>query len=1475
MAAPPSAGRLSSPPPTSAAVLEFICLFTHDLRRKQKRWQDGRLKYHTFNKRVMVYDERGNFVGDMHWRRDCDFGDGEEIELERGGTIVQVNELVHRSQQDLSELLDKRAKEKEQRSAQAAARTPAPAAAALPRTVVRPRPLGHRPLHRVIGTPTGHHGRAAVSRESPYEQRHQPAETHAESPDERVAKRRKYEPPPSKSGYAQALFGQSLTLSATPASSVPARRQVVTEPIQESDPRSSAEAGDQGVRQVPEPSSWERPKPALREQPKSSRPFNQPVGRPPASRNYHEGTPLNVDVVDCLRLKRKQDSSIIRAHNAARKRGTPPVDDDVVEIDQPSSVMMKSVRPTGTKKQASKNAEVRKPTSERASRTFSRTDEGEDAAKTVQTDAPDKLSKKAGKPAKLKLKPVKAKLAANESTAESAAPARNEVPHQESLSRRPAEPVTELRIKSNKRRGLMMMSEVLNKPRKRSSHNYTASPPAAQEHNFNQDGEKNDPFRSPSPQSATSELVELGRKDTNSGQGGYALGIGKDNDSFRSPSPALCSVLETAELRPKHKSTLRKHSTEFGEEEEDPLRSPSLAAQLQSESPAAPPGSDQSKTFDAAEVNCEDRDLINGFEDEPQLKPEGIPGIPAVHVIEKSVSSSPATRRGACDSYRQPSSSPEESTTRLPWMPASPKKRSFTNHAFSKDRDITGIPNKTNGPERGENTAKTKRNRNARRNIVLDDDDEVDESTTLPYRADEQASEIIDLDSGFNLGLSKEQTKPKKTTKLKKRIAEAQNTEEEGNGFESAADETGELEKPTRREATAVEKRVSLESEDAQPTKRRRSTRRTSRRTTDADDSPFVSEDEGLSKRSRKTKALKATEGRPRLTKIKKTHKSRELVGFNLAAMHAPLGLRGIEVPFSILSSPTNESIVRTIQHHATTEQPSHHTTGDSDESRTVNIPDPLEMIVEAAEADVNTSSAKDQHGGTMIGSPMPPAGPNGANARAESLSRCHSPRRLDPPIHPKNLDPSATRHLEEESGDKPREILGLGRDAPSVNYAPARERSSDVDEPEMPTREDSGSEVPHARAEHGSPLSALFTNRSAAISPVSASTKKTLSSRCQVDSELEPAGAVPKPITDHNLTPTSQVERMPMSPSIEPPLSVSRHGSRTATACLGENEKQNLILRDDCGDLSVRTAMFQEPVQNRTTFLSRQASRAREVDEGPEGLKVFEKRKDLTTAEQITLSDSVDAADTPGEIPAAAVATPFQASVHNLVQAIRRQPPVFKPVTVIKHNMAHVRAEAITQPKDSWPGDFEPFYGGQGQRSTAGLSRKPSDQGTEASAEEKSDTGEIVRTDTIAIASIQRQRSLGLPRTVSVTRRINSFTAADPPRIGPPVDPTAESSTKPPAAARLTNPASRGRKAALASHAAGPVPQRMIPPSQPSAMVPISTADLACTPLEDAPRKEPERPKVKMTFPGFQSAKNEGPWSREAFDLLESGRPG
>ncbi|KAF5684423.1 hypothetical protein FCIRC_3972 [Fusarium circinatum] len=222
----------SSSVPTTALVVDFVCLFTHDLKRKQKRWQDGVLKYHTFNKRVMVYDDRSHFIGDAHWQEGGDLEPGDEFELDRGAAIVQVSDRTGQREQDLTELLDKRAREVEKRRTNAGTtRTPGSTAA----VTQTPRndqnaphfQLRHRPLNDLVGG-ASRIGRAVISPHSPFEQRKM-----AESPgqqqdspseDARPSKRRRREEsPPSKMGHARALFGTTLTLTPL-SSSIPSAR---------------------------------------------------------------------------------------------------------------------------------------------------------------------------------------------------------------------------------------------------------------------------------------------------------------------------------------------------------------------------------------------------------------------------------------------------------------------------------------------------------------------------------------------------------------------------------------------------------------------------------------------------------------------------------------------------------------------------------------------------------------------------------------------------------------------------------------------------------------------------------------------------------------------------------------------------------------------------------------------------------------------------------------------------------------------------------------------------------------------------------------------------------------------------------------------------------------------------------------------------------------------------------------------------
>lgn len=217
----------------TAPVLEFRCLYTADLRRKQKRWQDGRLKFHTFNKRIMVYDERSNFVGDAHWKG-SKFDEGEEFELERGDIMVEVGECIGKRDQDLSELLDKRVKDKEDRAAARAAQaSPIRPTNSIPANE-HPRP---KTLNAVIGTPTGHYGRAMLSNLSPFEKKQ---EGNLDSP-ARPAKRRKHNEASNKNGYAQKLMGSTLSFTSSRPSSIAAIRY---EPVRPTVQRTQANTID-------------------------------------------------------------------------------------------------------------------------------------------------------------------------------------------------------------------------------------------------------------------------------------------------------------------------------------------------------------------------------------------------------------------------------------------------------------------------------------------------------------------------------------------------------------------------------------------------------------------------------------------------------------------------------------------------------------------------------------------------------------------------------------------------------------------------------------------------------------------------------------------------------------------------------------------------------------------------------------------------------------------------------------------------------------------------------------------------------------------------------------------------------------------------------------------------------------------------------------------------------------------------------
>ena len=92
---------------------------------------------------------------------------------------------------------------------------------------------------------------------------------------------------------------------------------------------------------------------------------------------------------------------------------------------------------------------------------------------------------------------------------------------------------------------------------------------------------------------------------------------------------------------------------------------------------------------------------------------------------------------------------------------------------------------------------------------------------------------------------------------------------------------------------------------------------------------------------------------------------------------------------------------------------------------------------------------------------------------------------------------------------------------------------------------------------------------------------------------------------------------------------------------------------------------------------------------------------------------------------------------------------------------------------------------------------------------------------------------------------------------------------------AKITNPATRGRKAALKSDAAGQTPQSFLPSQDAKVVIVVKTVRAPADPVIDTRDHEEWSTKWPDKFPGFASAReNEGPWTREAFDLLGMSRP-
>lgn len=222
----PASSPFSIPPSQNTApVLEFRCLWTADLKRKAKRWQDGYLRWHTFNNRIMVYDDQRNYIGDTHRSATSrQVEDGEEFTLERSGKMVQCGERLGLTQTDLSELLAKRvAKPVEQEPATRSIGT------------VR-RLKGPRTASPVPHTPVKWQGRALVPQQSPYEIRQAQENTVQEPRNKRQRRDDEHIPlceimkptmnRPNKTGLNNSVPHQPLRLHKVPEAAAAARSSV-------------------------------------------------------------------------------------------------------------------------------------------------------------------------------------------------------------------------------------------------------------------------------------------------------------------------------------------------------------------------------------------------------------------------------------------------------------------------------------------------------------------------------------------------------------------------------------------------------------------------------------------------------------------------------------------------------------------------------------------------------------------------------------------------------------------------------------------------------------------------------------------------------------------------------------------------------------------------------------------------------------------------------------------------------------------------------------------------------------------------------------------------------------------------------------------------------------------------------------------------------------------------------------------------
>ncbi|KAK7742664.1 hypothetical protein SLS63_000229 [Diaporthe eres] len=916
-----------------------------------KRWQDGRLKYHSFNARVMVHDERGNSVGDMHWHGEYEFGEGEEVQLDRGGVIVQVEELVERRETDLTELVDKRFQEKQQRQIQQLARSAAPSAV-LPRSLPRPPAIAldrvqsqrHRPLHNVIGTPTGHHGKALVPKESPYEQRQQAAE----SPEDRAAKRRKYDDaPPSKSGYASAFVGNGLAKGSADIEFSKAHASV-----------SGRNHATDTVRTIPESIEIiEIDDP-------------EPVAPP------------------LIRKPRTQKTTLVSLRNP--------------EEDVNSSDVAVKPREDSIRSRKQQRLEAGRADKEKKAKSHDRTKKPETAVSKVDTS--------------------------------NASSGRMDPATHENISRAPvvtreqALPVTELRIKSSKKRGLLMISDTSKaKKTRRQVAADSARPFEGGSRHQSGDSDDDDPFQSPPSRPASRfgisrDVGESANKSTT--KSSHVSSNGGDDENYLD-YPVLDGngqrENEEAMGKPGKKSAQRTISTELGEDD-DPFKPSSPAIPEQTHSRPEPATRDSDMQLrrarpDRVETTAHIRSDAGLSTGSNGRREPGDAVQPTKH---------PSTPWAGSDPYR---------------IPSSPQASSPGSSSSAQRKTRNEVGDEILRPmDNNKKLIKAKKQKHSRRKIISDEDneDDTEKLASISQRADSGSGSEHVAASRLAEKARKKQPKSSKDTSIKT------SAQEELSVVESAD------ERPKRavRKSRGQQKELGVGSdEDGLPTKRRQSTRqRRPRAASYEEPSPLPSEqddseEEEIPKKRRKTKNPRASEDRPRLEKIKKNVKSRELIGFNLAALNAPLGLRGIGMPFSILPSPVNESVQRNISTHAAVDETlSPEVTDKGDDQMPPEAP--FKTNAEAQRKNFTATSNREAPDRVILA----PSEPHVIKRNMASENLSDVPGRLDGPANPRLPGDYASETSDAPAANSPSSPPDDQKQPPGQDASSSKERRTSAE---------------------------------------------------------------------------------------------------------------------------------------------------------------------------------------------------------------------------------------------------------------------------------------------------------------------------------------------------------------------------------------------------------------------------------------------